>query len=235
MTEKLIFFVERKPGLSRKDFQQRFLESHCPLVLRHFATLRGLVVNLNARAEDRSDPADELTRADAVAEMWFDTYDDFADLSRRYDSPDGRAALDADWREVARKAHGYRTVERVQRAYDGGSAPGAASPASKLVAALRRVPALSHDQFLDHWLHTHAPLALRHVLGIGGYVTNEVTAPITPGSPDLDGIVEVLYTGTREFDSPEGETIMRADTASFLQPPSPLRMTEYVLRAFSSP
>jgi len=231
MTEKLIFFIERKPGLSREDFQRRFLESHCPLVLRHFASLRGLAVNLNARAEDRFDPADELTRVDAVAEMWFDTYDDFADLSRRHDSPEGRNALDADWREVARKAHGYRTIERVQRAYDGIPAPGEASPGSKLIAALRRASALSHDQFLDHWLHTHAPLALQHVLGMGSYVTNEVTAPITPGSPDLDGIVEVLYTGQREFDSPEGEAIMRTDTAKFLQQPSPLRMTEYVLRA----
>jgi hypothetical protein len=162
--------------------------------------------------------------------MWFDTYDDFADLSRRYDSAEGRKALDGDWREIAHKAHGYRTIERVQRAYHGPRAAGGLSPGSKLVAALRRLPALSHEQFLDHWLHTHAPRALTHVLGMGSYVTNEVTAPITPGSPDLDGIVEVLYTGKRAFDSPEGEAIMRADTAEFLQPPSPLRMTEHVLR-----
>jgi hypothetical protein len=229
--EKLIFFVERKAGLSRQAFQQRFLGSHAALVLEHFATLRGLVLNLNARAEDRFDPIDPLTKADAVAEMWFATHDDFADLSRRYASAEGRAALDADWREIAGKAHGYRTSERVQRAHEGAPAPGEPSPGSKLIAGLRRAPALSHEQFLDHWLHTHVPLALRHVLGMGAYVTNEVTAPITPGSPDLDGIVEVLYTGKREFDSPEGESIMRADTAKFLQPPSPMRLREYVLRS----
>jgi hypothetical protein len=186
---------------------------------------------LNDRAEDRFDPADPLTSADAVAEMWFETYDDFADLSRRYASEKGRAALDADWKSLATKAHGYRTIERIQRAYESAPVPNEASPGSKLIAGLRRATGLSHDQFLDHWLHTHVPLALHHVLGMGAYITNEVTAPITPGSPDLDGIVEVLYTGKREFDSPEGETIMRADTAKFLQPPSPMRLTEYVLKA----
>jgi len=231
MAEKLIFFVERKAGLSRDEFQRRDLERHGPLMLEHFSHLRGLVLNLNARAEDRFDPADELTKADAIAEMWFDTYDDFADLSRRYDSAEGRRALDADWRDLAGRTHGYRTIERVQRKYEGASAAGGPSPGSKLIAALRHAPALSHDQFLDHWLHTHVPLALQHVLGMGSYVTNEVVSPITPGSPDLDGIVEVLYTGKREFDLPEGEAIMRADTAKFLQPPSPLRTTEYVLRA----
>ena len=230
MAEKLIFFVERKAGLSREEFQRRYLERHCPLLLKHSPHVRGLAVNLNARAGDRFDPADELTKADAIAEMWFDEYDDFADLSRRYDSPEGRKALGIDWRELAGGAHGYRVIERVQRQHDGRVASGEPSPGSKLIAALRRAPALSHERFLNHWLDTHVPLALKHVLGMGSYVTNEVVAPITPGSPDLDGIVEVLYTGKREFDSPEGEAIMRADTAKFLEPPSPLRMTEYVLK-----
>ena len=229
MPEKLIFFVERARGLGREEFHRRFLEQHGPLVLKHFPRLRGLVLNLNSRAEDRFDPADELTKADAITEMWYDSFEDFADLSRRYDSPEGRKTVEDDWETLTSRANGYRVIERVERADERTRATGEASPGSKLIAPLRRAPALSHEQFLDHWLHTHAPLALKHVLGMGRYVTNEVTAPLWPGSPDLDGVVEVLYVAKREFDSAEGEAIMRADTAKFLQPPSPLRMTEYVL------
>lgn len=227
--EKLIFFLVRAPGMSRQEFQQRYLEQHAPLVLQHFPRLRGFVLNINDRPEDRFDPADELTKADAVSELWFDDIDDFADLSRRYDSPEGRKLLEDGWSGLASATLGYRVIERVQRDFERTPAIGEASPGMKLIAPLRRAPGLSHEQFLDHWLHTHVPLALKHVLGMERYLTNEVAAPLWPGPPDLDGIVEVHYVGKREFDSPEGEAIMRADTGKFLQPPSPLRTTEYVL------
>jgi hypothetical protein len=229
--EKLIFFLERAAGMSRSEFQKRYLENHAPLVLAHFPLLRGFVLNMNDRAEERFDPADPLTKADIVSEMWFDEFDDFADLSRRYGSAEGRRLLEEDWEGTTSVTNGYRVIERVQRPYDRKQFEGKPTPGSKLVAPARRADRLSHDQFLDHWLHTHVPLALKHVLGMGRYVTNEVVAPLWPGPPDLDGIVEVLYTDTREFDSPEGEEIMRADTPKFLEQPSPLRMTEWVLRA----
>ena len=49
--------------------------------------LRGLVLNVNDRAEDRFDPADELTKADAITEMWYDSHEDFPEMIKDDYSP----------------------------------------------------------------------------------------------------------------------------------------------------
>ena len=50
----------------------------------------------------------------------------------------------------------YRAEERVQ--IDGALGPGALVQAS----LVRRLPAISHEQFAAHWSTVHAPLARRH-------------------------------------------------------------------------
>ncbi len=229
MPEKLIFFFQRAPQLSREEFCRRYLEVHAPLVVQRFPRLRGFVVNLNIGREEPGDPTDVFAEADAITEFWFDSFDDFADLSRRYDSPEGREAVESDWQALTGSTIGYRVVERVERDNERSWALGERSPGMKMIAALRRAPGLTHEQFVDHWLNTHVPLALEHVLGMWRYVTNVVAAPLWPGAPDIDGIVEVHYLEKRRFDSPEGEAIMNADVAQFLSPPLRIRTNEYVL------
>ncbi len=99
-----------------------------------------------------------------------------------------------------------------------------------MLSPLRRLDGLTHERFVEHWRGEHARLALKHVLGIGRYVNNVVVAPLTPGAPEFDGIVEVHYLEKRRFDSPEGEEMMAADVAKFLSPPPRNFVGEYVLR-----
>jgi uncharacterized protein (TIGR02118 family) len=229
MAEKVIFFMQRAAGLDRAGFQRRYLESHAPLVLRHCPRVRGYTVNLIDSDRENSDP--EMGELDAVTEMWFDAIEDFTDPARFFDSSEGRAAVERDGKQLVGRVHAYRVEEGVQRDYERAWPEGERSPGMKVISALRRAPALSHDQFADHWLHTHVALALEHVLGMWRYVTNVVTAPITPDAPPIDGVVSVHYLEKRRFGSPEGEAIMAADVASFLSPPGRLRAVEYVLRA----
>ena len=226
MPEKLLFFVYRRPELSRAEFCRRYLEEHAPLVLRHCPNLRRYVLNIVEDPEEKSPDA-----FDAAVELWYGSVEDWDDQSRRYDSPDGRAAVEESRAALIRSSVGYQVKPTTHREYDRTWRKGERSPGYKTVVPLMRKDGLSHEQFVDHWLHTHAPLALQHVLGIGRYVTNVVLAPLTPDAPEVDGIVEVHYTGERRFDSPEGQAIMMEDVGKFLSPPSRNRAGEYVLRS----
>lgn len=226
MPEKLLFFLYRRPALTRVDFGRRYREEHAPLVLRHFPGLRRYVVNLIEDPQEKSPDA-----FDAVAEFWFDSLEDYADPTRRYASPEGASDVKRSFAALVGSAAAYHVDPIVQRDYDRSRPDGERSPGVKTIAPLRRKDGLSHEQFVDHWLHTHAPLALKHVLGIGRYVTNVVLEPVTPGAPVVDGIVEVHYTGERRFDSPEGQAALMEDVGKFLSPPSRNKAGEYILRS----
>jgi len=227
LTEKLFFLLRRPPRLEPEAFRRRYLEEHAPLVLRHWSPLRRYVVNLVDHYEGRGDEQP----ADAIAELVFDAPEDFTDRSRLYRSPEDAAMVESNAAALFGGFAAYRVDGRVQRDYDRSWADGERSPGHKLVGLLRRADGLSHEQFVDHWLNTHVPLVLKHVLGVWRYVTNVVTAPLFPGAPEIDGIVEVHYHDQRTFDSPEGERLMAEDVASFLTPPSRHFVSEYVLRA----
>lgn len=226
MPVKLLFFLYRRPELSRTEFCDRYLHEHGPLVLKHCPRLRRYVVNLIEDPEEKS-PAG----IDVVLELWFDSLDDYSDRTRLYDSPAGETAVEELRAALARSGAGYQVDATVQRDYHRTWPEGDRSPGVKTVVPLLRKEGLTHEQFVDHWLHIHAPLSLEHVLGIGRYVTNVVLAPLTQGSPAIDGIVEVHYTEERRFDSPEGRQIMMDDVASFLSPPSRNRAGEYILKS----
>ena len=83
---KLIFCLRRLPQLSREEFQRYWREVHGPLVQRHGAALRirryvqahtlgGSLTD--ALAASRGGPA----AFDGVAELWWDSAEDFAAAS----------------------------------------------------------------------------------------------------------------------------------------------------------
>jgi hypothetical protein len=226
MPEKVFFFVQRAAGLDRDAFARLYLEEHAPLAMRHFRALRRYVVNV----VERDPETDPLVRADGISEMWFDTLEDFTDPERLYDSPEGAAKVIEQSASVFGGVSAYHVAARVQRDYEREWALGERSPGTKLLGPLRRLDGLTKERFVEHWQGTHARLALEHVLGIGRYVNNVVRAPLIPGSPEIDGIVEVHYIEKRRFATPQSEAIMQADTASFLTKPAPYRVAEYVLR-----
>jgi uncharacterized protein (TIGR02118 family) len=73
----------------------------------------------------------------------------------------------------------------------------------KLLSLLTRKPDLTHEQFVDHWLNIHGPLALA-VPGIRRYVQSHITGTRSrPDIPDtdveVDGIAELWYDDMDSF------------------------------------
>jgi hypothetical protein len=75
-----------------------------------------------------------------------------------------------------------------------------------LVYALRRLSALTHEQFCDHWLNRHAEFG-RRVPGLRGYrqfhadesATAAAAAAAGVGITDLDGVAEAFYADVQDF------------------------------------
>lgn len=218
----MFVLVYRASSLTREEVARRYLEEHAPLVLQHCPRLRRFVVNVVQK---------DTEGFDVAVEVQADTIEDFIDPDRMYDSPEGKEAVEASAARLESRRDVYLVKEGVQRDYERTWPDGEPSPGLKLVAPLSRVNGLTHEQFVEHWTNTHSALALKHVLGMGRYVTNVVVRALTPGAPEIDGIVEVHYTGRREFDSPEGERTMIEDTQGLLQTPSRHMAVEHILRS----
>jgi uncharacterized protein (TIGR02118 family) len=135
-------------------------------------------------------------------------------------------------------AHVYRVERRRVKAYPRTWPDGARTPGVELLAAMRRLPALSRAAFDEHWRERHVPLARQHHPGMWEYRQNAVQEVLTAGSPDFDGIAVVgfptaLDCQTRLYDSPQGEAAIFEDLARFLDlDRSEATFTgEYVLRS----
>jgi uncharacterized protein (TIGR02118 family) len=93
---KLIALLKAKPGLSRAEFEKRWVEEHTPLTLK-FKNLRGYRVNI-AIAEYQEIEG-ELPY-DGTAEMWWDSLEK---MKEDFASPEARRAVaDADTFTVVR-------------------------------------------------------------------------------------------------------------------------------------
>jgi hypothetical protein len=130
----------------------------------------------------------------------------------------------------------YRVEERLQWDYQRDWPAGQPTPGVKRIAFLRRIPAITRDEFARHWTDVHAPLARRHHPALWRYAQNVVTEPLTPGAPEADGIVELSFRHLsdpteRMYDSAEGAAIIGRDVATFIDVPAGWRVTtiEHVL------
>src|SRR4030043_1222934 len=104
---KLIALLKAKPGLSREQFEKRWVEGHAPLTLK-FKKLRGYRINI--AIEEYQEIEGELPY-DGTAELWWDSLED---MKEDFDSPEAhRAGADADLFTVVR-THLY-TREHVLR------------------------------------------------------------------------------------------------------------------------
>ena len=116
---------------------------------------------------------------------------------------------------------GYVVDERVQ--WEN------ARPGIERIVFIKRLPSLSHEEFADHWLTRHTPLARRHHPRMCRYVQNLVTGTITPGAPEVDGVAELGFASRadleqRMYDSPRGRDVIAADVARFIDVPAGWRV-----------
>ena len=117
---KLVFCLRRLPHLSRQEFQRYWLESHGPLV-RQLAPALGVkryvqvhtVTSAFSEAMSRHRGAPE--DFDGVAELWWDSVDDFA-----APAPPRRAATRDDGCSRTRSAS---SISRARRSGSARSTP----------------------------------------------------------------------------------------------------------------
>lgn len=82
----------------------------------------------------------------------------------------------------------YLVTERVR--LDPAPVPdGTRSDVLAQVALLRRPEGMSLEDYLAYWMLEHTPIAIR-TQATSAYVQNVVEEVLTPGSPELSGIVE---------------------------------------------
>ena len=114
----------------------------------------------------------------------------------------------------------------------------------KLIFCLTRRADLTHQQFLDHWYHQHAPLVREHAKSIGllryvqshglAHPVDELLRRSRGGPPAFDGVAELYYESADAlqramFDrtAQAAGKILLADEKRFIDlPQSPLFVCE---------
>jgi hypothetical protein len=84
--DKLIFFFQRKDGLSRQEFRDHYLEEHAPRGMRLTVTMEGYTVNL----------VDSESPIDAVTEIWTASMGDFFDPAKSFATEEDAKEMMAD-------------------------------------------------------------------------------------------------------------------------------------------
>ena len=114
----------------------------------------------------------------------------------------------------------------------------AASQGVGMVYAIWRKPDLTHAEFDAYWRDTHAPLALKHHVGMWDYVQCSFRRPLVAHATDYDGVAICQFASaedlaSRFYDGPEGERAIAEDVVKFGDATrlDRVRMTEIVLRA----
>ncbi len=221
---KLIFLCRRRPDVTHERYADLLLNGHVPIALRHHPSLRRYTVNI----VEQGPPGEEAL--DSIGELWFDNLADYRE--RLYDSSEGERIVQRDVAGFMGGAHAYATTEHVQKALSTRPL-GQRAPGMKMLCPLRRRADLTHEQFVEHWLTTHVPLALEHHPHMVRYVTNVVEQRLSSSGADWDGFAEISFASAgdareRLFASPGGERLVRADIARFIGHTFPYWVGEYV-------
>ena len=104
---KLIALLKAKPGMSRKDFEERWVKGHAPLTLK-FKKLKKYRVNI---AIDEYQEIERELPYDGTAELWWDSLEDMKEDFASSEAE--RAVADADTFTILR-THIY-TREHILR------------------------------------------------------------------------------------------------------------------------
>ena len=94
---KLVYCITRKPGMSREDFQKRWLEDHGPLVKSFAEAIRAVRYVQSHTGMDDLNDAFIASRGlappyDGITELWWTNR---ADLEAGMTTPAGQAAAEA--------------------------------------------------------------------------------------------------------------------------------------------
>lgn len=105
--------------------------------------------------------------------------------------------------------------------------PAGGAPVIRLIFCLRRLPALTRDEFQSYWRELHAPLVARHatVLGIARYVQHHtldeaawrpVLGPRATGDA-FDGVAELGWASEADLRGDPGDAARQAAGRALLE------------------
>lgn len=215
---KYITLVKRPGEMTREAFLAAFVREQAA-VAKGIPGIARLVVDLvDVPAEEAGLRPGGQPAFDAVVETWLD---------RDPQASDFPVAL-------AGELHTYAVAEKVEKERDWTATAGGVSPGVKSIYLAGRRKDQTHEEFSAHWGGTHAPLAVKHHIGMWRYVRNTVSRAVTPGSPDWDGFAELHFFTSQDlrerfYDSDEGRAVIAADIAKFSGAGKQLHTSEHVL------
>jgi len=204
---KAIYFIKRKAGMSLEDFRRYWLNQHAEVVLRVPEVRKYVQSHTMDSRYRKHEPI-----YDGVAELWYDSTDVMRRIAATPESA-AAAADDANFIDMS-KFKFVLTEERVQK-------ENPVEPAMpKLIAFIRRKPAMAVEEFQSYWRNTHGPLACR-IPGIRRYVQCHVRPSAYAGGrePIYDGVAETWFENYEAMTAgaPEYRAV-RADEPNFIAP-----------------
>jgi uncharacterized protein (TIGR02118 family) len=202
------YFISRKPGMDEAEFHRYWREVHGPIAAK-IPQLRRYVQSHRIPAPSSNSPYD------GVAEVFLDGLDAAAALRRTTEYLQGALADERNFIDLTR-------VEwMVTRDHVMNDVPSAGTV--KGVFQLRAKPGLTHLDFRQHWLTTHAQAALK-MPGIRRYVQSHlIDEAYLYARPRCDGVAHVFFDSAeamaKSFESPAGKEDM-ADGEKFIDLPN---------------
>ena len=217
---KYITLVKRADGVPRQAFLEAFIPEFAAPRLRDEPGLGRFVVDLvDVPAEEAGLRPGGEPAFDAVVESWLES-----------------GAPGAFSHDLVGLTHTYAVAEKVEKEREPRTwALGERSPGVKSIYLAGRRKDQTHEQFAAHWAGTHAPLALKHHIGMWRYVRNTTSQTVSAGAPDWDGFAELHFKTAQDlrerfYDSDEGRAVIAADIAKFSGSGRSLHTSEFILR-----
>ena len=217
---KHVALLVRQDGMSHAEFVDYWQQNHTPIA----KNIEGVVRYQQVLPTDA-----ENAEFDGLAELYFETLEDLHEAlgspgSRDYD-PTKEVAAEAreDVNNFLAVEERPRIIgeERVVKDEVDGDTDGLYKHSAFLV----RQEGMTHEEFIDHWQHTHTPIA-RDIEGVVKY--NQVI-PSDPENAEFDGVAELYFEdldklyralgseGSRDYDAPGGKAKeAREDVDNFL-------------------
>ncbi len=165
---KLVTFLKRREGLTRPQFEERWLTIHAPMAAV-FPGLRGYMLSFPVW------PPHEEPSADGVAQLWFDseeaTQESYATDIGRQGSKDAASNL-------SRRQHLFASEEWIEPTASLADHPW------KLLVACKRLPPLDRAAFVEAWRDATRQVARDLFPGLPSRTCVDRRGKILNSSPD---------------------------------------------------
>jgi len=182
--EKVVYLVRALPDPAAGDLLREELVALVGTLGVHAATVLVHDTDASAAPSPAPAPAGERTHV-AQLSVWVDCYQFRPDLD-----------LGPDYDIAA-----HLVVESLFEDYDAPPRAGERSPGVLTVATINRPPDLGETEWLHNWHEVQSPASAR-LQPRKRYVRNRVVQALTPGAPEVDGIVEEAWASVEVVADP---------------------------------